>query len=231
MKRKKKSIVLIISLILVVSSTIIIGISVKSNQQLNNEKQIKETIIGALKIYDQASIFPAEYAKAPDIKIPQEIINKKLNEVEQACKKYFSNKAGWLNNRLEVYKNAVVGSAYSDLRFVEDKMTDIKFLEIKIDGDKATATVDVFGESKSIGLALDTDKIPTSELNEITNAKGYKMSPEEQKRFVEKTEKLPMKIREYKIKYGMRYQYSLEKENGEWKIISEDFNYLPGYEP
>jgi len=135
-------------------------------------------------------------------------------------------------NRLEVCKNAVLADAYpSSFKPVEHKMTDIKFVEIKIDGDKAKVVVDVFGEYKSVGLAFDSDKIPPSELNEITNAKGYKMSPEEQKRFIEKAEKLPKKIREYKVKFGERYGFNLTKENGEWKITSETFNFLPGHEP
>lgn len=210
MKGKKKIVVSIISLILVICGTIIIAIGVKSNQQLNNEKQIKETVIGALKIYYQMPIYPTEYTKSPDIQIPQEVIDKKLKEVTQACEKYFSSKSGWLENRLKVYKDAVVGEAYSPsgIRDVENKITDIKFSEIKIEGDKATVTVDVFGKNKSIGLALDTDKIPASELNEITNVKGYKMSPEEQKKFIERTEKLPKKIvlvtlTERKTQFGM----------------------------
>jgi len=232
--KDRKIFSLIISLIpiLILCSTIIIAINVKSNQQLDNEQEIKKTVIGALKLEKEMLCYPAEYTKSPDIQIPQEVVNKKLKEITQACEKYYSNKYGWMANRLEIYKNAVLADAYpSSFKPVEHKMTDIKFLEIKIDGDKATVVVDVFGEYKSVGLAFDSDKIPPSELNEITNAKGYKMSPEEQKRFIEKAEKLPKKIREYKVKFGERYGFNLTKENGEWKITSETFNFLPGYEP
>ncbi|ADQ05459.1 hypothetical protein Calow_1930 [Caldicellulosiruptor owensensis OL] len=229
--KKRKILVSIVS-ILVIFGAILIAISVKSNQQLNNEKDIKKTVIGALKIHEML-IYPAEYTKSPDIQIPQEVIDKKLKEVTQACEKYFSSKSGWLANRLSVYQQAVLAEAHppTDMRTVENKITDVKFLEIKIEGDTATVVADVYAEGKSIGLALDTDKIPAPELNEITNAKGYKMSPEEQKKFAEKTEKLPKKIREYKGKSITRHYFNLAKENGEWKITSETFNFLPGYEP
>jgi hypothetical protein len=232
--KDRKIFSLIISLIsiLILCSALIIAINVKSSQQLDNEQEIKKTVIGALKLAHGMLDYPAEYTKSPDIQIPQEVVNRKLKEITQACEKYYSNKYGWMANRLEIYKNAVLFDAYpSSFKPVEHKMTDIKFLEIKINGDKATVVVDVFGGYKSVGLALDTDTIPPSELNEITNAKGYKMSAEEQKRFIEKAEKLPKKVREYKVKFGERYGFNLEKENGEWKITSETFNFLPGYEP
>ncbi|WPX08470.1 hypothetical protein [Anaerocellum danielii] len=192
---KKRKILILVTFLTIVSCIIFIFIGTKSIQKLNIEKEkIKKTVIGALKI-DQLIIFPAEYTKSPDIQIPKEVVDKKLKEVEQACEKYLSKKSGWFANRLKVYQKAVLAEAYpsSDIRAVELKISDIKFLKIKVKGKKAAVVVDIFGEYMSV-------------MNKGHIAHNY-------------------------IKVGERHYFDLEKENGDWKITSETFNFLPGYEP
>ncbi|WAM33571.1 hypothetical protein [Caldicellulosiruptor morganii] len=191
---KKRKILSLILVIFSISCVIFIFIGTKSIQKLNIEKEnIKKTVTGALKI-NQLIIFPAEYTKSPDIKIPDEIVDKKLKEVEQVCEKYLSKKSGWFANRLKVYQEAVLSEAYpSDIRAVDLKISDIKFLKIKVKGKKAAVVVDIFGEYMSV-------------MKERFIAHNF-------------------------TKVGERHYFNLEKENGEWKITSETFNFLPGYEP
>ncbi|WAM35767.1 hypothetical protein [Caldicellulosiruptor acetigenus] len=235
---KKKVLVSIIS-ILVLFGAILISIGVKSNQDITNEQEIKKTVIGALKIWEKL-VFPSEYTKSPEIKIPAEVIEKKIKEVTDECKKYFSSKSGWLANRLEVYRNAVLAEAYpsSSIRTAEDKINDIKFLEIKINGDTAMVVVDVYEENKAVLSGLDESKIPPAELNKINNIDIYKITSgkeediiKKKKEIEEQIKKLPKKTFLINRDAVIRYYYNLAKENGEWKITSENLDYHPGYKP
>lgn len=55
-----------------------------------------------MKIWEKF-VFFFEYIKLLEIKIFVEVIEKKIKEVIDECKKYFSSKFGWFVNRLEVY--------------------------------------------------------------------------------------------------------------------------------
>lgn len=61
------------------------------------------------------------------------------------------------------------------IRIVEDKINDIKFLEIKINGDIVMVVVDVYEENKVVLLGLDEFKIFFVELNKINNIDIYKI--------------------------------------------------------
>jgi len=223
MKKRKLFVLGLLALITIVAT--IISYNAKSIQQLNNEEEIKRVVKSALNIYSK-SVYPSEYTKSPDIKIPSQLIDRKMNEVIQECEKYYSAKSGILANKIKVFQTAVLGDAYSpsDIRTVEWKINNIKFLETRIEGDTATVIADVYCENKMIALIPIDNKI-----NE--NVKPEEMTIEYQKRLYEETQKLPKKLVTYNPKGVMRYYFNLTKENGIWKITSENFNYLPGYEP
>ncbi|ADL41837.1 hypothetical protein COB47_0517 [Caldicellulosiruptor obsidiansis OB47] len=222
MKKRKLFVLGLLALITIVAT--IISYNAKSIQQLNNEEEIKRVVKSALNIYSKI-VYPSEYTKSPDIKIPSQLIDRKMNEVTQECEKYYSAKSGILANKIKVFQTAVLGDAYSpsDIRTVEWKINNIKFLETRIEGDTATVIADVYCENKMIAL------IPIDNINE--NVKPEEMTIEYQKRLYEETQKLPKKLVTYNPKGVMRYYFNLTKENGIWKITSENFNYLPGYEP
>jgi len=221
-KKRKLFVLGLLALITIVAT--IISYNAKSIQQLNNEEEIKRVVKSALNIYSKI-VYPSEYTKSPDIKIPSQLIDRKMNEVTQECEKYYSAKSGILANKIKVFQTAVLGDAYSpsDIRTVEWKINNIKFLETRIEGDTATVIADVYCENKMIAL------IPIDNINE--NVKPEEMTIEYQKRLYEETQKLPKKLVTYNPKGVMRYYFNLTKENGIWKITSENFNYLPGYEP
>ncbi|WP_039765410.1 MULTISPECIES: hypothetical protein [unclassified Caldicellulosiruptor] len=223
MKKRKLFVLGLLVLITIVAA--IIGYNAESIQQLNNEEGIKGVVKSALNIYSK-SVYPSEYTKSPDIKIPSQLMEKKINEITQECEKYYSAKSGILANKIKVFQTAVLGEAYSpsDIRTVEWKINDIKFLETRIEGDTATVIADVYCENKMVALIPIDNKINGS-------IKPEEMTIEYQKRLYEETQQLPKKLVTYNPKGVIRYYFNLSKENGKWKITSENFSYLPGYEP
>ncbi|WAM31224.1 MULTISPECIES: hypothetical protein [Caldicellulosiruptor] len=123
----------------------------------------------------------------------------------------------------------------SSIRTAEDKINDIKFLEIKINGDTAMVVVDVYEENKAVLSGLDESKIPPAELNKINNIDIYKTTSgkeediiKKKKEIEEQIKKLPKKTFLINRDAVIRYYYNLAKENGEWKITSENLDYHPG---
>lgn len=223
---KRKLFILVLAIFISIA-VLTVGYKVKSIQQLDNEKEIKEVVKAALNIYSK-SVYPPEYTKSPKINIPSQVIEKKINEITEECEKYYSAKSGILANKMKNYQTAVLGDAYpsSDMRVSELKINEIKFLEVKIEGDSATVIADVYGEGKMVALIPVED---TGNKNEAINVS--EMTPEYQKKLYEQTQKLPKKLVTYHNKSGARYYFNLSKENGTWKITSENFSFLPGYEP
>jgi len=231
----KKKVLGSIIFIFILFSVIFISIGVRSSQNITNEQEIKNTVIGALKIYEKI-VFPPQYTKSPDIPIPPDVVNKKVKEVTDECYKYFSSKSGWLDNRIEVFKNAVFFEAYTNggIRTVKDRITDIKFLEINIEGDTAKVVADVYEENKAVLSVLDESKISTVDLEKLNNINVYKTSSGNKEDLVKKKEieelvkKLPKKTDIVDRSGIIRYYYNLIKENGKWKIISENLTFIPG---
>ncbi|WAM34303.1 hypothetical protein [Caldicellulosiruptor morganii] len=222
----------IVSLILILFSIVCIGIYVNSNQDVANEEEIKNTVIGAIKIYEKI-VFPPQYTKSPDIVIPKEVIDKKVQEVTSECYKYFSSKDGWLENRINAFRDAVYYEAYpyGEIRTTEHKLKQIKFLEINITGDTAKVVADAYIVNKSVLRCLDESKISSEDSEKLNNINVYKSSDtEEQVKKMKEIEalikKLPKKIEIVEASGITRYQYTLIKENGKWKITSESLYYI-----
>jgi hypothetical protein len=227
----KKKVLGSIIFIFILFSVIFISIGVRSSQNITDEQEIKNTVIGALKIYEKI-VFPPQYTKSPDIPIPPDVVNKKVKEVTDECYKSFSSKSGWLDNRIEVFKNAVFFEAYTNggIRTVKDRITDIKFLEINIEGDTAKVVADVYEENKAVLSVLDESKISSVDLEKLNNLNVYgnkeDLVKKKKKEIEELVKKLPKKTDIVDRSGIIRYYYNLIKENGKWKIISENLTFI-----
>ncbi|WPX09322.1 hypothetical protein [Caldicellulosiruptor danielii] len=204
----------------------------KSNQYIANEEEIKNTVIGAIKIYEKI-VFPPKYTKSPDIVIPQEVIDKKVQEVTSECYKYFSSKDGWLENRINAYKSAVFAAAYpyGEIRTTEYRLKQIKFLEINITGDTAKVVADAYIVGKSVLCCLDESKISSEDSEKLNNINIYKSSDmgeqvKKKKEIEDLVKKLPKKTEIVDASGITRYYYTLIKENGKWKITSESLYFI-----